>query len=405
MKKIIALLLAFCLAVSLFGCSEADPAATTTPTGGSTTPDNHTGFTVSDADASAAANTIVATCGDRALTVGELNVFYWMGIYSFLSNYGSYVAYFGLDPSLPLGDQVTQTNDGTETTWERLFIDDALSAWHLYQAVAQKAKQMNIPMPDYLQTELDSLRDVMKDSAEERKFESVDAMIQAEAGAAASGDAYYAYQLHYYEYVAALVYLEQTTEITQDDIEAYFQEHKDDLSKDGITKESGNVFGVRHILISPEGGTTDGNGNTTYSEDEWEACRIKAQNLLDQWIAGEATEDSFSDLAKEHSTDPGSKSNGGLYEDLNDKTSFVQPFKDWYLAEGRQVGDYGLIKTDYGYHLMYLSSIEAQWIAHCHDAVFDEIVTKFLDEAQAEFPMDADYDKIVLGYVSLVSES
>ena len=31
----------------------------------------------------------------------------------------------------------------------------------------------------------------------------------------------------------------------------------------------------------------------------------------------------------------------------------VKPFQDWSLDESRQTGDTGIVKTDYGYHIMY----------------------------------------------------
>ena len=402
MKKITALLLALCLAVSMFGCGgNEDTEPTTTPT--TTTPTtNFKSYTVSDDVAAASRLNVVATVGSRELTVGELNVCFWMGVYSFLNTYGSYASLYGLDYTKPL-DQQGPT--GETKSWQEFFIEDTLSAWHVYAAMALKAEQMGIEMPEDLQTDLDGLRDVMKDSANKNKFESVDAMIQAEAGAATTGDDYYNYTLHYYEYLALIRHLEQNTVITQDDIDAYFTKNETTLAQSKITKDSGNVFGVRHILITPEGGTTNTSGVTTYSDAEWEACRQKAEKLMNEWLAGDATDETFASYAKEHSTDPGSASNGGLYEGLNKDTSFVEPFKNWYLEEGRQVGDYGLVKTDYGYHIMYLSSIEAQWINHCRGAILDETINTFVEDAQKEFPMESDNSKIVIGYVNLGSSS
>ena len=77
--------------------------------------------------------------------------------------------------------------------------------------------------------------------------------------------------------------------------------------------------------------------------------------LLDEWKAGEATEDSFAALANENSEDPGSSSNGGLYEDVY-PGQMVDPFDEWCFDDARQPGDTGIVKTDYGYHVMYYVS-------------------------------------------------
>lgn len=111
---------------------------------------------------------------------------------------------------------------------------------------------------------------------------------------------------------------------------------------------------VRHILVSYEGGTTDENGSTTYSDEEKNAAKEKAEAILKDWEAGAKTEDSFAELAKEKTTDPGSKDNGGLYEAVY-PGQMVTPFEDWCFDEAREVGDTGIVQTDYGYHVMYFS--------------------------------------------------
>ena len=46
-------------------------------------------------------------------------------------------------------------------------------------------------------------------------------------------------------------------------VEAYFDTHEADFKESGVTKESGLVSNVRHVLVAIEGGTTDENGTTT----------------------------------------------------------------------------------------------------------------------------------------------
>lgn len=404
MKKVLSLLLAVCLAASLFGCKTVTPDVVTTTTGNPTKPDdkpvNYPSWTVSDADALASRGEIVATAGDRKLTNGELNVYYWMGVYSFLNNYGSYASLYGLDYTQPLDTQGPASEEAK--SWQQFFIEDALAAWHVYQAVALAGQKLEVEMPNYLKEDLDGLWDTMEESAEKGKFDSVDAMIQKDAGAGTTGEDFYNYTRHYYEYLACMEYLNNTTEITDADIEKYFTDHEEELKESKITKESGNVFAVRHILITPEGGKTSDSG-TTYTDAEWEACRDKAQKLMDEWAGGTATEETFANYAKEYSTDPGSGSKGGLYEGLDKDTNFVEPFKNWYLEEGRKVGDYGLVKTEYGYHIMYMSGIEAKWISHCREAILKETVDTFIEDAKKEYPMESDMDKIALGEVKLAS--
>lgn len=413
MKKILALLLTLCLTVSMFGCGTITPEVNTTGTTGTTgtsgstgttTPTEFPSYSVSDAEAAERRDDVVATVNGQELTNAEFNVLYWMGIYSFLNNYSSYIPYYGLDLTLPL-DQQSPSSEPTRS-WQDFFVEDTLATWHVYMSTAMVAEEMGLQMSNYLKEDLDGLRDLMAESAEKGGYLSVDAMIQEGSGAASTADAYYNYTLHYYQYLSCMEYLSENTNPTEADIENYFTKHEEDLKESDITKESGNIFDVRHILITPEGGTTDEmTGITTYSDDEWEAARVKAQKLMEEWAGGTATEETFSNYAKEYSADPGSKDNGGLYQGLDKKTNFVEPFKNWYLEEGRKAGDYGLVKTDYGYHIMYQSTIEAKWIASCRNAIINETVDNFITDAQEKYPIETFDDKIAIGEVQLASES
>ena len=109
---------------------------------------------------------------------------------------------------------------------------------------------------------------------------------------------------------------------------------------------------VRHILLNYEGGVTDENGITVYSEDEKMAAEAKGVDLLAQFETNGATAEAFAALANEHSTDPGSNTVGGLYEDIY-PGQMVPAFNDWCFAEGRKAGDTGVIHADYGCHVMY----------------------------------------------------
>jgi parvulin-like peptidyl-prolyl isomerase len=113
---------------------------------------------------------------------------------------------------------------------------------------------------------------------------------------------------------------------------------------------------VRHILIQPEGGNYDAQtGRTTYSAEELATAKAEAEKLLNEWKAGKASEETFIALAKEHNADPGSKENGGLYEDIY-PGQMVATFNDWCFDEARKPGDTGIVETEYGCHIMFYVS-------------------------------------------------
>lgn len=109
---------------------------------------------------------------------------------------------------------------------------------------------------------------------------------------------------------------------------------------------------VRHILISFEGGKKDANGNVTYTDAEKKAAKAKAEKLLEEYKAGEMTEEKFAELAKKNTGDTGSKENGGLYEDIY-PGQMVTNFNDWCFDETRKPGEVGIVESEYGYHIMY----------------------------------------------------
>lgn len=110
-----------------------------------------------------------------------------------------------------------------------------------------------------------------------------------------------------------------------------------------------DLINVRHILVGFSG---DQNEDGTYTDEAKEAARTSAEEILDEWKSGDATEDSFAELANTKSTDTGSNTNGGLYENVY-PGQMVAAFNDWCFDADRKAGDTGIVETSYGYHVMY----------------------------------------------------
>ena len=124
-----------------------------------------------------------------------------------------------------------------------------------------------------------------------------------------------------------------------------FQSRDDNLKK---------LANVRHLLVAFEGGTTDSNGNVTYSDAEKGAAKEEAEKLLNEWKNGDATEASFVQLVKDNTDDEASKETGGLYEEiLPVQGIYVEAFTNWAIDDERETGDAELVETEYGYHIMY----------------------------------------------------
>ena len=108
---------------------------------------------------------------------------------------------------------------------------------------------------------------------------------------------------------------------------------------------------VRHILIGAA------SANTTPTQEQFDEAEAEAQALLDQWKAGDATEDSFAALAVQNTDDSGSQADGGLYTGISSLDGWDENFLNWSLDASRQPGDTGLVKNEssaiQGWHIMY----------------------------------------------------
>jgi hypothetical protein len=89
-----------------------------------------------------------------------------------------------------------------------------------------------------------------------------------------------------------------------------------------------------------------------------EAVRDKAEEIYAEWLDGDADEDSFADLAREHSAD-GNSAQGGIYEGVT-QGQMVETFNDWCFDPDREPGDSGIVETEFGQHIMYFVGVNEE---------------------------------------------
>lgn len=131
---------------------------------------------------------------------------------------------------------------------------------------------------------------------------------------------------------------------------------------------------VRHILIkaSDDAGFAD--------------AKKKAEDILAEWKAGEATEASFGELAAQYSED-GNAADGGLYTDIY-QGQMVANFDAWCFDESRKPGDTGIVLTDYGYHVMYFVENEGlSYLSEIQSKLENDAFSKWYSENSVDFPV------------------
>lgn len=104
---------------------------------------------------------------------------------------------------------------------------------------------------------------------------------------------------------------------------------------------------ARHILFS----TIDQSTNNELSEEEIAKKKTEAEDVLKKFNEGDKSEDSFAALANEYTEDTDT-SNGGLYEHIY-PGQMVTEFNDWCFNASRKPGDVEIVKTQFGYHIIY----------------------------------------------------
>ena len=113
------------------------------------------------------------------------------------------------------------------------------------------------------------------------------------------------------------------------------------LAKMMDIKEWPDTVKVRHILIS-----TQQQGQVIREDST-------AKKLADSIQLAIKNGANFDSLCKKYSDDPGSKSNGGVYDNVY-SGQMVPLFNDFIFSHG--VGEKGVVKTEFGYHYIEILS-------------------------------------------------
>lgn len=117
------------------------------------------------------------------------------------------------------------------------------------------------------------------------------------------------------------------------------------------------VVNVRHILIKPETDSKDQESSdaTTATAAQWKAALKKANSVLKSYNDGEKTAEAFGELAKKNTADSNGD-DGGLYENVTPH-QMVNSFDAWCFDSSRKAGDTDIVKTKFGYHILYFEGV------------------------------------------------
>ena len=83
----------------------------------------------------------------------------------------------------------------------------------------------------------------------------------------------------------------------------------------------------------------------------------------------------------------------------------MKEFEDWCFDESRKTGDHGMVKTKFGYHIMYYVLGEEGWIRMCTEGVRSEKAGALLKAELEKNSLKVIYQNVALAEHTVIFES
>ena len=282
-------------------------------------------------------HTTAMQVGDHTISNAELNYYFIDAVNSFYSNYGSYASMMGLDPSTPLNQQVLDEDTGR--TWADDFMDTAKENAKDTYALADAAAAAGFTLPEDQAAQIDSSMSSLDGYATLYGYSGGQAYLKALYGNGATIDGYRAYTER--NALANAYYNHYSDSLTYSDADL--------RAKDAENPKAYSSYSYNYYYLATSkfltGGTTDENGNTTYSPEERAAAeaavKAAAESLSTKEIDSvEAFDAAIADLSINEGAEASStESKNVLYSSVNSL------YQDWVTDSSRKAGDIGVFDS------------------------------------------------------------
>ena len=319
-------------------------------------------------------------------------------VYDYVGQYGSYMSQQGYNPNLGLLNQTTNyTSGGTTMTWYKYFCNLAEStlAEYVSFASAQLAKLAEekggaITIDEALtkddKDEIDDYMKELKDYACSSGYGEVNKFLSAVYTPGVTEASFIRFlKIEALAYAYVEDYLD-SLEYTDDQLLTYCNNNENiDINELSYASQD-----VRHILFK-----VDTTLKGTALEKAFDKAKAEAEKVLEEYNKGDKTAEKFGELAKEH-TDDSNGEDGGLYENVL-KGQMVEEFENWIYDEARVAGDVDLVKTDYGWHIMYyVGEGKTAWKVTAEKGLKNEDYEKHLEELKEKYELEYDYEAMFI---------
>ena len=286
-------------------------------------------------------NTVAAVVDDYEFNSVEMSYYYVDTIESsyneWYSSYGENTAMYvslmmGLDITQPLGAQTYSDS----TTWADYFIDVAMNRAQSDYVLSKRAADEGFTMSEDTKATLEQTFNNLPAFATLAGYGNADAYLRGIYGNGANLESYRAYAEK--SALAADYYMAHQNDMVIDDaaIRAHEAENFDKYSSFSFASY---VISYSNFLT---GGTTDENGNTTYSDAEKEAAQAAAKAAAES-LPQCTTQEELDAAIAAISSDETAKSN--LYNKVS-YSSINTNAVDWMADSSRKAGDFTVIANE-----------------------------------------------------------
>lgn len=266
-------------------------------------------------------DTIAISSPHYSMNISEAAYLYYSTLSDFFSQNYDMISYFGLDMSKSHKDQNCMIVEGK--TWFDFFLERTVGYANQCLVLSEAANAAGMELDEDDEARISQSFSQLEAYAASNNYSVKEYLELVYRNGVNEQNIYNSMRLS----VLAHKFYTQTInsfEFTEDEYAAYISENFAD-------EEDYDMINVRHILVSDEN---------------------KAKDLLANIIQNDDVEAAFIAAVASNTTDGGSKDNGGLYPNVY-KGQMITEFNDWCFDAARKVGDTGIVKTDYGYHIMY----------------------------------------------------
>ncbi len=279
-------------------------------------------------------NATAATVNGKKYSASQMQYYYGSIYQRFMQQSGSYLSFFGLDPSKPLREQEC-TIDEEGGTWFDYFSKQALEQAADIDALCAQADAAGCAWNDEMQASYDAnMKDLNDAVAEYNQTQvshiSTEDYLQLVYGSLMSQKVY---EAEMKKAVQARVYTDSYSDslsYTDGDLTAAYEEDK--TAYDMADYESVRINGTAES-------TKDADGNTVEPTEEEEAAameeaRTTADQILEDFLAGK----SLSELAEGN--------DDAVYSDNTNATYYQGVVLDWVFDESRKAGNIAMLADE-----------------------------------------------------------